>query len=150
MGVVPRIRGMLLDIIPADYVAAAIRWAGTEPKTAGQILHLCSGRDTSIDIEKLRRQVRAAYDRAGENIPRSVVVPFSLFKAGLPLIRQCVGADVKRAMAVLPFMFGYLGEDQSFENDHTQTLLRAQGIALPQPDDYLDTVLQYFLTKRRR
>lgn len=148
MSVVPAIHQTFLDIVPLDYVASAIWWSSTQTSTRGRILHLCSGREGAVEITALRQQIRNIYRAAGEEIPKSMVVPLRVFTCALPVIRWFVSPATKRSMTVLPFLFDYLGEDQTFENKNTRALLEENGIPLPSADAYLEKVLWYYLEKR--
>jgi len=139
-----------LDIVPVDYVAAAVVWSSERQSTAGRVLHLCSGPEGSLPIGELQRRVRAQFAAAGAKLPPVVKLPSALFRVAAPLIGTFSPPAMRRAIATLPIFLDYLAEDQAFENAATRELLGGAGIALPSVDDYLSNVLGYYLASRAR
>lgn len=148
LGVYPRLQGAKLDIIPVDYVASALVWSAGRSDTIGRVLHLCSGPNGAIDILALRLQVREALHRHGVKLPPSLPLPLSLCKAAVPLISLLVSEKTRRALRTLPVFFDYLGEDQAFANQETESLLAMAGIPLPPVESYLTTLLEYYAARR--
>ena len=148
LGITPNIKNTHLDIIPADYVAQAIVWSSDQNTTIGKILHLCSGPHQAIPISVLRNRVQNIFKSFGEKLPISISVPVAMFKAGLPIISWFVSPKAKRAIKTLPIFFDYLAEKQSFANTKTRAILEPEGIKLPAVEDYLYTVLRYYLRHR--
>lgn len=149
LGIIPNIQNTCLDIIPADYVARAIVWSSGQDSTIGKILHLCSGPDQAILISDLKDRVQRVFKSFGEKLPRSITVPVDLFKAGLPFISLFVSPKAKRAIETLPVFFDYLAEKQAFSNASTMAVLEAEGIKLPCVNKYLDTILRYYLGRKK-
>lgn len=147
-GAFPSFGRTRLDIVPVDYVAAAVAWSSGQPATAGRILHLCSGSEGSLPIGELQRRIRAQFTAAGTRLPPVVKVPTALFRAAAPIIGAISPPAVRRAIATLPIFLDYLAEEQAFENAATRELLGGAGIALPAVDDYLPRVLDYYLARR--
>lgn len=149
LGLIPNVRDTRLDIIPADYVARAIVWSSNQNITVSHILHLCSG-DQAIDISVLRNRVQDIFKSFAERLPMPVSIPIALFKASLPFIGLFVSPKAKRALRTLPVFFDYLAEKQSFANTGTRALLEAEGITLPDVDDYLEAILGYYLRHKQK
>jgi len=148
LGIIPNIQDTRLDIIPADYVARSIVWSSDKDSTIGKILHLCSGPDQAIPISVLKDRIQLIFKSFGEKLPGSIPVPVDLFKAGLPIISWFVSPKARRAIKTLPVFFDYLAEKQSFANTNTRAILEPEGIELPAVEDYLNTILMYYLGHR--
>jgi len=148
-GLCPALGTARLDTIPVDYVADAIVWSSQIRDTSGHILHLCSGPEQAIALADLRVRVRKIFAKRGFGVPRGKTIPLSLFRIGLPLSAAFAPAKQRRALRTLPIFLDYLGEDQAFANEKTQPLLAKAGIHLPAPKDYIETVLDYYLTLSR-
>ena len=147
-GAFPSFGSTRLDIVPVDYVAAAVAWSSEQAGTAGRVLHLCSGAEGSLPIGELQRRIRAQFAAAGARLPPVVRLPTALFRAAAPIIGAFSPPAVRRAIATLPIFLDYLAEDQAFENAATRELLGGAGIALPPVDGYLSNVLGYYLARR--
>jgi hypothetical protein len=76
-------------------------------------------------------------------------LPLPLCKMALRLIRPLIAPGDRRALDAMPFLFAYLKEAQTFGNTQTRALLEADGIELPKPEEYFETVLGYYLDQRR-
>lgn len=147
-GVHPRLGRMRLDTIPADYVGAAIAWSSRQPTMAGRILHLCSGPQESIPLDRLKALVESMLRTRGVKVPRAVAVSPGTFRFLARLLELVVDDRTRRAMRTLPVFLDYLASDQGFANAKSVTTLAAAGIAWPAPDDYLPTVIGRYHAER--
>src|SRR6185312_130864 len=143
-GAFPSFGKTCLDIVPVDYVSAAVVWSSEQESTVGKILHLCSGPDGSLPIGVLQQRIRSQFAAAGARLPPMVKLPPALFRAAARIIGALSPPQLKRAIATLPIFLDYLAEDQAFENGATRRLLGAAGIALPAVESYLSKVLGYY------
>lgn len=147
-GLMPSLEGATLDLIPADYVARAIRWSAGTEKTAGRILHLCSGPDGAVAlpalVEKIRRRTIPSQNRA---LPKLRYLPLGAFRLAVPVLGLFAPAKVKRALGNLDLFLAYLDELQTFANEQTVALLQPAGIVVPSASAYLDVVLDFYRTQ---
>jgi len=134
-----------LDIIPADYVARAIAWSSTSTSTRGRIIHSCSGPALALPLNPLRERVREVFSRAGRRLPPVIRLPTPVFSALLGAVGVLMPKETRRALKTLPVFLDYLATEQTFANRRTQELLSGVGLAVPLPEEYLDTVLGYYL-----
>lgn len=134
-----------LDIIPADYVARAIAWSSTSTSTRGRIIHSCSGPALALPLNPLRERVREVFSRAGRRLPPVIRLPTPVFSALLGAVGVLMPRETRRALKTLPVFLDYLATEQTFANRRTQELLSGVGLAVPLPEEYLDTVLGYYL-----
>ena len=137
-----------LDLVPADYVAAAVLWSSEQQQTTGRILHLCAGPDRAVAITELLRVVRAAFQRVGINLPQAMTVPAVGFRAAVPIVRLLSSARRRRALSTLPIFLDYLKENQSFANAETERILQQAGIPTPVPETFVPKMLEYYLARR--
>lgn len=148
LGIFPTLKGAKLDIVPVDYVAAALVWSSSRADTAGRILHLCSGPEGAIDIMGLRSIVRQSFRQHNIKLPPSLPLPLGLCKAAIPVISLMVSEKARRALRTLPIFLDYLGEEQAFANHETKSLLQGAGILLPPIEQYLSPLFDYYLNQR--
>jgi len=148
-GLSPRFGGTRLDVVPADYVAKTIAWSSQTSASGGLILHSCSGPTLAVALVPLRERVRAAFSRAGRDLPRMVELPTPLFKAIVAGVSVFMPTELRRAVRTLPVFLDYLATEQTFINQRTQELLAAAQLPVPHPDRYLDKVLDYYLERSR-
>ena len=81
-GLLPDFGGFKLDVVPADYVAAAIGASIASPEASGRILHLCSGPARALALDAcgdLFRSLLAARGGAAAGHPPD---PAALAAAG--------------------------------------------------------------------
>jgi thioester reductase-like protein len=137
-----------LDLVPADYVAAAVVWSSRQQQTTGRILHLCAGPQRAVAIEELLRVVRTAFKSVGITLPPAITVPANAFRAAVPIVRLFSPPRERRALSTLPIFLDYLKENQSFANAETEGILHRAGIPTPSPEDFVPNVLGYYLMGR--
>lgn len=152
LGLSPDFGAAKLDTVPADYVARIVGWSSTAPASVGRILHSCSGPDLALPLKPLRDSVRRIFRAGGRRLPPIVTLSPRVFRSLLTGVSVFMPADAKRAIKTLPIFLDYLATDQSFANHQTQALLSSAGLGVPEPDRYLDKVLNYYLENgvRRR
>lgn len=144
-GLFPAFGQTRLDIVPVDYVAAAVTWSSRTRDTAGRVLHLCSGPDASPRLDELRTRVRAAYRAAGITVPAAITFPPRAVALAIPILSALLPRERKRALATLPVFLAYLTGNQGFSNAQTRATLDSAHVALPPVDSYLDLVLTAYL-----
>ncbi len=145
-GLSPEFGRARLDIIPADYVARAIAWSSQTNASNGRIVHSCSGPALALALNPLREHVRKAFAEAGRRLPPLIRLPTPVFSTLLTAASVLMPAAARRAVRTLPVFLDYLATEQTFANHRTQELLSEAGLSLPAPEDYLDRVLNYYLT----
>ncbi|HEX5682763.1 MAG TPA: SDR family oxidoreductase [Ideonella sp.] len=147
-GVFPSLDAASLDVVPVDYVAAAIACSSTMSSYAGRILHLCSGSEHAVGLTVLQETVRTCLLARGERLPRRRFLPRRVFRAALPLLRTTAPASLRKAIGALPILLDYLGGAQTFGCERTRALLEPEGLALPDPASYLPQVIDYYLDRK--
>lgn len=148
-GFLPAVDGMCLDIVSADYVARVLEWSSRQEARPVPILHLCSGPLGALPLSRMIADVRRIFTARGRQLPMAKELPLPLCKMALRLIRPLIAPGDRRALDAMPFLFAYLKEAQTFGNTQTRALLEADGIELPKPEEYFETVLGYYLDQRR-
>lgn len=144
-GVLPDLIHHHVDLVPADYVARAILWSSSHPLATGKVLHLCSGPDRAISLDRLRIIVLNKFRERGLAAPRGHMLPAAWFNAFIRLAAPLASKRLKRALSTLPIFLDYLSEDQVFANLQTRELLEPAGLVLPETDAFLNPVLDYYL-----
>lgn len=149
-GLLPNPGRTRLDLIPSNYVAAAVVWSCSQPDLAGEVLHLCSGPDMAVGLTRLQHAVRAKFAAAGIALPHAHTLPVAMFRAAIPVVRAFSSERQKRALGTLPTFLDYLAENQTFGNRTSAARFDLAGIALPSPEDFVPRVLDYYLEHGRR
>ena len=147
-GLFPAFGSVRLDIVPVDYVAAAVVWSSGRQDTGGRVLHLCSGPAESPRLDELQSRVCAAFVAAGVRIPQRISLPPWVLQAAIPVIRALLPAPGRRALSALPIFLAYLSSNQGFANTETRRILDRAGIPLPTVDSYLGKVLERYIRTR--
>jgi len=150
-GILPRVTGMTLDVIPADYVARAVHWSSGTDASTGRILHLCSGPERAVPLMEMAQEIAGFYDRLGGRHPPLRFVPFPIFKVMAQSFALAAGSrGIERFRKLAPF-FAFARDRQSFANARSRELLaREAGLSVPKVNDYLPAVLEFHLDARER
>lgn len=149
LGLAPTFGRARLDIIPADCVAGIIAWSSTTSLTIGRILHSCSGPEQALPLEELRSQIRKVYLTNGISIPPVISMSTGIFRSILRIVGLFMPRDVRRAIKTLPIFLDYLATEQTFANVETRALLEVGGLVIPSPHEYLDKVLDYYVSHKK-
>lgn len=149
-GVYPRLGAATLDIVPNDYVAAAIVAASCEPSTAGGIFHLCSGPARAPKLVELREVVRETFRRGGL-MGWTPKLDFSreTFMKIMQTVARFLPERERRAVGTLPIYLDYLSGIQQFGNDETTKRLGAMGVSTPDNAQVIARVLEYYVRARK-
>lgn len=143
-GVLPSLAGATLDVIPVDYVAAAIHWSSGTTGTTGKVLHLCSGPDGAVHLPELVKRLQARASAGGGPAHKIRFLPLSAFRTALPVLGWLAAGKAKRALGNLELFLAYLDELQTFDNQESRSIIGTAGIALPAAESYLDIVLDFY------
>lgn len=126
----PRAR---LDIVPVDYVAAAISALSNEPKTLGRTFHLVAGWDKSIALRDFI-DIITAY---GQQSKRKVrIVPPVL----APILRAFSARDRLIGSTV---QTGLLSQPAVFDDYLAREILMPYGLSCPKPQAYLHKIVDF-------
>ncbi len=149
-GLFPRLGDATLDIVPNDYVAAAIVAASRNVDTAGSIFHLCSGPARALRLVELRDTVRGIF-RAGGLMGWTPKVDFTRenFMRVMHGFARFLPERERRAVNTLPIYLDYLAGIQQFGNDDSTRRLAALGVATPDNAQVLNRVLDYYVKSKR-
>ena len=150
-GLFPRLGEATLDIVPNDYVGAAIVAASRNVDTIGSIFHLCSGPARAVRLVDLRERVREQFRRGGLMgwTPR---LDFSRdnFMRVMRAVARLLPERERRAVNTLPVYLDYLAGIQQFGNNDSTRRLQALGVPTPDNAIVLARVLEYYLASRQR
>jgi thioester reductase-like protein len=149
-GFFPALGDARLDTVPVDAVASAIVHSSRSVETAGRILHLCAGPAEAMSLARLQEIVRERMRQRGERVPRARYVPRPLFRAAARALGRFVGAEHRAALGTLPVFLDYLDTDQRFDDTRTRAWLAKERIAVPDTEDYVPRVVDFYLARRRR
>jgi nucleoside-diphosphate-sugar epimerase len=148
-GVIPDPDDIQLDIIPVDYVARAIHVSSKTADASGKIFHLCAGPIEAPRIWALAQRVREVFAAHGRRVPRLRPVPPGVIRKFLPVATRLVSTKTARALQALPYFLAYLDPPQTFANVRTREFFSARGLDAPRVESYLDSVLSYYLCRKR-
>lgn len=148
LGLYPDFGETRLDIIPSDTVAAAIVAASRDPATTGRIFHLCSGPTLAPRLEEVKAVVRRSFSRHGLFVPPALTMPLAWYGRMAMFGASLAPARHRKALATLPIYLNYLADRQAFGNPRFSDWFSAQGHAVPRWQDYLERILNRYLTEK--
>lgn len=127
-----------LDIVPVDYVAAALIALSGERKNAGKNYHLVAGWEKSITLEALVSLV-AIPKRRGARQVRFVPPFMSWLARGLTSLTSGRAAGSKLTAAYCE----YLRPPAVFDNYLASSSLEKQGLSCPSTESYIHRVIEF-------
>jgi thioester reductase-like protein len=143
-GFVPDTGDFRLDIIPADYVAAALYLSSGTQESVGQIFNLCSGPLVAMPLIEMTHQIRQMLKENGKRVTTLRSVHPKWFRRALPLACMLAPRKMRRSLQGLPYFLDYLEERQTFDNVNAQAFFSKRGLSVPRIERYLDKVLQNY------
>ena len=136
---VPGFPDAVLDIVPVDYVAAAVATLAFDKAALGSTVHLCAGPNGSATIEQIARRA-AEYFNVRE--PR-FVDPKLFFAAVRPLLSLALWGRRRRVLRDGRAYRDYFTMRMQFDTTNAERLLEPACIRPPHVMDYLDRLFHY-------
>jgi thioester reductase-like protein len=136
---VPGYPNAILDIVPVDYVAAAVAYLAFDQATLGSTVHLCAGPHGSATIQQIAQRA-AEYFRVPE--PRYVEPKF-FFAALRPLLWMALWGRKRRVLRDGRAYRDYFTMRMQFDTANAERLLEPADLHPPQVLDYLDRLFHY-------
>ena len=136
---VPGYPDAVLDIVPVDFVAAAVARLAFDGNALGSTFHLCAGPRGSATIEQVARRA-AEYFEGRE--PRYVDPESFLRPSGRCCFWRCGGASAACCVDGRAYR-DYFTMRMQFDTTNAERLLEPAGICPPPVLDYLDRLFHY-------
>ena len=136
---VPGYPDAVLDIVPVDYVAAAVARLAFDPAAIGSVVHLCAGPRGSATIQQIAQRA-AEYFNAPE---ARYVDPKFFFALVRPLLFMTLWGKKRRVLRDGRAYRDYFTMRMQFDTTNADRLLGAAGIYPPLVLDYLDRLFHY-------
>jgi len=147
VNVLPGSRDTILDVVPVDYVAEAIKHIllnAVDP--IGKTFNLTAGPENSLSTGQIvsRALTHTAAIESKDPAVRVRFVPMLLFRAVAPFLR----GRARRLMNALNTYAPYICQTSTFDDTNTRQALSESGISVPRFADYIDTILSLWQTAR--
>ena len=136
---VPGYPDAVLDIVPVDFVAAAVTRLLFDEAALGSTVHLCAGPSGSATIEQIAKRA-AEYFQVPE--PRYVDPKF-FFATLRPLLSLVLWGRKRRILRDGRAYRDYFTMRMQFDTNNAGRLLDPYGISPPPVMDYLDRLFHY-------
>jgi long-chain acyl-CoA synthetase len=136
---VPGYPDAVLDIVPVDYVAAAVARLAFDAAAIGETVHLCAGPKGSATIQQIARRA-AEFFHVPE--PR-YVEPKYFFAAIRPLLSLFLWGRKRRILRDGRAYRDYFTMRMQFDTTNADRLLQPAGLQPPPVVDYLDRLFHY-------
>ena len=136
---VPGYPDAVLDIVPVDYVAAAVAQLAFDPAAFGATVHLCAGPRASATIQQVAQRAMK-YFHAPQ--PR-FVDPRFFFAAVRPLLWLLLWGRKRRVLRDGRAYRDYFTMRMQFDTANADRLLAPAGVCPPPVLDYLDRLFHY-------
>lgn len=149
-GILPNLGNAILDTVPVDYVAQAIKWSsGNNPCEDGNILHLCSGHQESSRLEDIRLNVIARINEYGIPVRVNINLPVFLFVFIFGLVKLMASEKLRRSLSAVPVFLDYMQDQQIFSNQITVRYFeKHKGPSFISPNKYLTKVIDAYLVAK--
>jgi long-chain acyl-CoA synthetase len=136
---VPGYPDAVLDIVPVDFVAAAVAHITFDPAAYGSTVHLCAGPRGSATIQQIAHRAME-YFHVRE--PRYVDPKF-FFAAIRPLLFMSLWGRKRRVLVDGRAYRDYFTMRMQFDTTNAERLLAPAGLCPPPVLDYLDRLFHY-------
>jgi thioester reductase-like protein len=136
---VPGFPDATVDIVPVDYVAAAVAHLAFDPRAVGRSVHICAGPGGRATIREIAERAAAFF---GVRPPR-YVNPALFFGVVRPLLIALLWGPKRRILRDGAVYRAYFSMRMTFDTAVSEDLLGRAGIRPPRVVDYLDTLLAY-------
>jgi thioester reductase-like protein len=140
--VIPARREACYDIVPVDFVAdAMLHILATQPP-ARKTYHLAAGR--SITVQRILELTTEIFEM--RRLP-PLVSPQFFWKAVRPLLYAMLWGEKRNVMLRTGTVYlTYLGRQMRYDCTQTAAALEGSGIAVPDVDEYVRTLLRFAKT----
>ena len=136
---VPGYPDAILDIVPVDFVAAAVARLAFESSAISKAVHLCAGPRGSATIDQVANRAAEFFDGP---VPR-YIDPRLFFAAIRPLLFISLWGRKRRVLIDGRVYRDYFSMRMQFDTTNAERLLRPAGIDPPPVMDYLDRLFHY-------
>ena len=136
---VPGFPDAVLDIVPVDFVAAAVARLAFDEAALGSTVHLCAGPRGSATIQQVAQRA-AEYFHAPQ--PRYVDPKF-FFAMVRPILFMSLWGRKRRVLVDGAAYRDYFTMRMQFDTSNAERLLEPAGVCPPPVLDYLDRLFQY-------
>jgi thioester reductase-like protein len=136
---VPGYPDAVLDIVPVDFVAAAVARLAFDEAAAGNTVHLCAGQRGSATIEQIAHRAAEYF-----NGPQPRFVDPKLFFAAIrPLLFVSLWGRKRRVLIDGRAYRDYFSMRMQFDTTNAARLLGPAGLFPPPVMEYLDRLFHY-------
>jgi long-chain acyl-CoA synthetase len=136
---VPGYPDAVLDIVPVDFVAAAVARLAFDEAAMGSTVHLCAGPRGSATIRQIARRAAEYFDA-----PEARYVDPKLFFAAVrPLLFISLWGRKRRVLRDGRAYRDYFTMRMQFDTTNADRLLGPAGVCPPPVLDYLDRLFHY-------
>ncbi|MGA7241568.1 MAG: SDR family oxidoreductase [Terracidiphilus sp.] len=136
---VPGYPDAVLDIVPVDFVAAAVARLAFDEAALGNTVHLCAGPRGSATIQQIASRAAEFFDA-----PEARYVDPKLFFAAIrPLLFVSLWGRKRRVLVDGRAYRDYFTMRMQFDTSNAERLLAPIGLCPPPVLDYLDRLFHY-------
>jgi long-chain acyl-CoA synthetase len=136
---VPGYPDAVLDIVPVDFVAAAVARAAFDPAALGSTLHLCAGPRGSATIQQVATRAMEFFHAP----PPRFVDPKLFFALVRPILFTALWGRKRRVLRDGRAYRDYFTMRMQFDTTNAERLLEPAGVRPPHVMDYLDRLFNY-------
>ena len=136
---VPGFPDAVLDIVPVDFVAAAVTRLAFDEAALGSTVHLCAGPRGSATIQEIASRAAEYFDAPEARY----VDPKFFFAAVRPLLFLALWGRKRRVLRDGRAYRDYFTMRMQFDTTNAERLLAPTGLHPPPVMDYLDRLFHY-------
>lgn len=146
----PGTRHFLIDTVPVDFVAEAIRCLLDDPLATGRVFNLTAGLKQALPLPIFVRQAKAVVEQALGTVCRPpTLIPaapvYWLLKAARAVSGGTLRRTIDRQLLLLAFFFLKV----RFDNSGALAALRPHAVEMPALMDYLPVLCRYYAEHRQ-
>ena len=145
-GYLPNTGDVTLDTIPVDFVANALLKSLEDPKSVGQITHLCGGPDRSMTVLEIAQEVSQVFSSV-RHLSKQRIIPLWLFRSAAKIAEFTANEKARKSIKNLPLLLVHIEANQRFQNQSTYSLLGSD-LMPPQANSYVSKSLEFYINSK--
>lgn len=141
-------RGVLIDMIPVDFLAQCMVRLLQVPESIGRIYHLSQGLEDRHALAEYEKIVAPALQKFGCAPGPRCFIWAGWHRGVLRLLTHLTWGKARRFFRVQLIFLEFFDLKWQFDNRRTKEDMRRLGLEWPQAKDYLPRLIEYYLQHR--
>lgn len=127
-----------MDVVPSDYVVAAVTHLRAQARPSGQVFHLCAGPERTATLAEIAGLASRFF-----HVKKPIFVQPTLLIKARPLIDRFTWGRLRRILIAGRVYTPYLSLQLQFDTQRARDGLAGAGIEVPKVEDYFVNLFNF-------